>query len=76
MSRAHMVFIIFFVTASLILTVYLRNASSRTYFEYRVALSQQDRLKEQLKRKQLELESLVHPGIISEQLEDRSDQQP
>jgi len=68
MSRARLIFIIFYLTAILLATVGLRSASSRFFYRFRGALIMQNRLKQQLWQKQLQLESLINPGAISERM--------
>lgn len=67
-SRARLRFIIFFLTAAVILTIHLRMSASRLFHSYRLAQVQQERLRQQLWRKQLELEGLMQPQRIYQQL--------
>lgn len=64
MSRSRFIFVIFYVTAALILTVHLRIDSARAFNQCRGAYVEQGRLKQQLWQKQLELESLINPESI------------
>ncbi len=57
----------------LIGAVHLRVSSSRVFYRYRRALVVQDNLRLQLGHKQLKLEHLLNPGVISEQIEKKSD---
>jgi hypothetical protein len=68
MSRSRLIFIIFYLTAILLATVGLRSASSRVFYKFRGALIIQNRLKQQLWQKQLQLESLINPGAISQRM--------
>lgn len=56
------------LTALLIFAVYLRGAQNRTFYELRVCTAEATRLKQQLWRNQLRLESLINPAAISERL--------
>ncbi|MFC1737526.1 hypothetical protein ACFL1G_00560 [Planctomycetota bacterium] len=69
-SRFCFVFIVFYFTAVLILTVYLRNAESRIFYELCAVNRQQNHLKQQLWQKQLRVESLISPTAVSEHLEE------
>ncbi|HPD47903.1 MAG TPA: hypothetical protein P5279_14850 [Anaerohalosphaeraceae bacterium] len=73
MSRARLIFIIFFLTAVLIGTVHLRVSASRVFFRCRKAIVEQDNLRLQLGRKQLALEELLNPSIISEHIKKGAD---
>ena len=57
----------------LIGAVHLRVSSSRVFYRYRRALVVQDNLRLQLGNKQLKLEHLLNPGVISEQIEKKPD---
>lgn len=62
------------MTAVLIFTVYFRTASSKVFYRFRRAVVVQERLKQRLWQKQLEVEGLINPGAISEHLkEDESE---
>ena len=67
-SRSRLRFVIFFLTAVLILTIHLRMSASRLFHRYRLAEVQRDRLTQQLWEKQLELEALIQPQRVMEQL--------
>jgi len=62
------VFVIFYFTAVLILTVYLRSAGNRIFYKLCTVDAKQSRLKQQLWQRQLQLESLINPAAISERL--------
>ncbi len=57
----------------LIGAVHLRVSSSRVFYRYRRALVVQNNLKLQLGNKQLKLEHLLNPNVISEQIEKKPD---
>jgi len=66
--RFRFVFVIFYFTAVLILTVCLRSADNRIFYKLRTIDAEQGRLKQQLWQKQLQLESLINPAAVSERL--------
>jgi hypothetical protein len=66
--RFRFVFIVFWVTAILILTVHLRNINNRIFYELCVRRAEQGQLKQQLWQKQLQLESLINPAAVSRRL--------
>ena len=70
-SRSRLIFIVFYLTAVLIATVHLRIASSRVFYKFRAAFVVQNRLKQQLWQKQLQLENLINPGAVSERTKDQ-----
>jgi hypothetical protein len=67
-SRARLRFIIFFLTAALILTIHLRTSASRLFHRARLAQVQQNQMTQQLWKKQLELESLTQPQAVMKHL--------
>lgn len=66
MSRGRLVYVVFFLTVVLIGTIHLRNSSSRLFSRYFSAKSEQRRLVEELRKKQLELEQLTTPASVSD----------
>ncbi len=73
MSRSRLIFVVFLLTIVLIGTVYLRASASRVFYQWRRAQVAQNNLKLQLGNKQLKLEHLLNPSVISEQIEKESD---
>ena len=69
MSRSRLVFIVFYLTAVLIATVQLRTISSRIFYRSRGSVVARDAIKQQLWRKQLQLEGIVNPSAVSERSE-------
>lgn len=69
MSRARLIFIVFYLTAVLIATISLRTASNRMYYKFRKVYVTQNRLKQQLWEKQLHLEKLINPAALIKQTE-------
>jgi len=65
------VFIVFYLTAVLILTVYLRSTNNRIFHELYIINTKQKRVKQQLGNKQLRLENLINPAAISERLDEQ-----
>jgi len=60
------VFVVFYFTAVLIFTVYLRGADNRLFYELCTINTRQSRLKQQLWQKQLQLENLINPATVSQ----------
>ncbi|MBN1127062.1 MAG: hypothetical protein JXA82_18820 [Sedimentisphaerales bacterium] len=75
MSRARLLFMVFYLTAILIGTVYLRTAPRRLFNRYREAKVQQKRLVEHLRKRQLELEYQVSPTSVAEHLPEKKPNQ-
>ncbi|MHC4155151.1 MAG: hypothetical protein ACYST6_09565 [Planctomycetota bacterium] len=69
-SRFRFVFVVFYVTVVLILTVVVRSANHRMFYRLCSLNAEQARLKQQLWQKQLQVESLTNPAAISERLGD------
>ena len=68
-SRLCFVFVIFCFTAVLILTVYLRSADDCISYKLYAINTEQNRLKQQLWQKQLQLENLINPAAVAEHLD-------
>ena len=64
------IFVVFYFTAVLIFSVSLRSANNHIFYRLYTNKVEQSRLKQQLVNKQLQLESLINPAAISEQLGD------
>jgi hypothetical protein len=60
--------VFFWCTAILIFTIYQRNAANRIFYKLYTISAGQGRLKQQLGKKQLELESLIKPAAVLEHL--------
>ena len=60
------IYVVIFFTAVLIGTVYLRNADNRVCFKLYKLDIRQSRLKQQLWQKQLRVENLLNPALITE----------
>lgn len=68
MFQFRFVFAAFCLTAMLIFTVFLRDASNRVVYEglaYRAELNQ---LNQELSAKELQLEAMINPAAVSERL--------
>jgi len=63
------VFVIFYFTAVLILTVSLRSADNRLFYRFCIVNSEQGRLKQKLWQKQLQLENLINPVAVSQRFD-------
>lgn len=69
MSRFRFVVVVFCLTASLILAVYLRSANNRVFYELSMQTERQRQLNKDLADKQLRLERLITPSAVSERIE-------
>jgi len=74
-SGVYFVFIVFFVTAILLITVALRTAENRVFYRLCIVRSRENHLKQQLWQKQLQLESRLNPGVLSRYLQDQYQRQ-
>jgi hypothetical protein len=72
-SRFCFVFVVFYFSAVLILTVSLRSADNRIFYKLCRVGAEQSRLKQQLWQKQLRLENLINPAALSEHLDEETD---
>jgi len=68
MSRSRLIFIVFYLTVLLILTVMMRTNSSRIFNNYRSAYVERKHLTQQLRQQQLQMAFLTTPGEISRRL--------
>ena len=64
--RLRFILVTFFITAALVFAVYVRDANNRLFYKIRSIQVKQNRLKQQLWKKQLHLENLLNPAKISE----------
>ncbi len=69
MSRSRLIFVVFYFTVVLIGAVHLRVTATRVFNQWCRADFAQDNLKLQLGGKQLKLEYLLNPSVISERIE-------
>jgi len=72
-SRFCFVFVVFYFTAVLILTISLRSADNRIFYKLCTINAEQSRLKQQLWQKQLRLENLINPAAVSQRLDEEVD---
>lgn len=68
-SQFRFFFVVFYVVAILILTVYLYNVNDRIFYRICTQDTEQSRLKQQLWQKQLQLEGIINPAALSQRLE-------
>jgi hypothetical protein len=68
MVRLRFIFASLVISIVLILTVYVRNYGDRLYNQITSAQTKQNRLKQQLRQKQLRLEGYINPAKLSESL--------
>jgi len=66
--RFRFVFVVFYFTAILIFTVYLRGICNHNFYKFCSIAAEQNRLKQQLWQKQLQLERLINPAAVSERI--------
>jgi len=64
--RLRFILVTFYITAALVFAVYIRDANNRLFYKIRATHVKQNRLKQQLWQKQLQLENLLNPAKISE----------
>ena len=76
MSRLCFMFVIFCFVAALVLSIFLRDANHRMFYELRVYQGQHNQLTRQLWQKQLELEQSINPSAILQGLESTDPPQP
>ncbi|TFG47921.1 MAG: hypothetical protein E4H40_05570 [Candidatus Brocadiia bacterium] len=62
------VYVAFVITTVLIYTVYLRGSINRMTYRLSVRMTEENRLKQDLRQKQLRLESMINPVAISERM--------
>lgn len=67
-GRLCLLCMVFYFTVILIVTVFLRGANDRIFYRICVINSRQNRLKQQLWHKQLELEQLINPAAVLDNL--------
>jgi hypothetical protein len=63
-SRARLRFVIFVLTATMIGTAHLRISASKMFHKARQAQTRQTHLRQQLWKKQIELEGLLQPQKV------------
>lgn len=63
-SRARLRFVIFVLTAALIATTHFRISASRMFHQARLSQTRQAQLRQQLWKKQIELEGLLQPQNV------------
>jgi capsule polysaccharide export protein KpsE/RkpR len=68
MSRFRFVFAVCYFTAMLLAAVYLRDVSDRVFYQVWTLRAEQNRLKQQLLQKQLQVEGKINPAAVSERL--------
>jgi len=68
--RFYFVFVVFYFTAALILTVSLRSSGDCIFYKLCTIGVEQSQLKQQLWQKQLQLENLINPAAVSQHLDE------
>ncbi len=72
-SQFRFFFVVFYIVAILIFTVYLHNVNDRIYYKLCAQDIEQSQLKQQLWQKQLQLEGIINPAALSQHLEPQTD---
>ena len=60
----YFIIVVFSLTAVLLATVYVRSVNNRMYYKYCVCKSEQNRLRQQLGKAQIQVESLISPASV------------
>jgi cytochrome c-type biogenesis protein CcmE len=68
-SQFRFFFVVFYVVAVLIFTVYLHRVNDRIFYRLCAEDIEQNQLKQQLWQKQLQVEGLINPAALSQRLE-------
>ena len=68
-SRFCFVYVVFCFVAILVMAIYLRDANSHMFYMSRTYRVEHNRLKQQLRIRQLQLENKTHPGAVVQRLE-------
>ena len=75
-SRFCFVYVVFCFVAVLVMAIFLRDANSHMFYLSRTYRAEHDRLKQQLRIKQLQLEHRTHPGAVVQRLETTPESEP
>ncbi len=75
-SRLCFIYVIFWFVAVLVLSIFLRDANHRMFYELRVCRGQYKQSTRQLWQKQLELEQFINPSAILQDWESTESFQP
>ena len=70
MSRSRLIFIVFYLTSVLILTVLLRTNSSRIFKNFRTSFVAQELLNQQLRQQQITMAFLTTPSEVSRRVKE------
>jgi hypothetical protein len=71
-SRICLVLVVAFFAATLIVTVYLRDANNRVFSTLQRHRIEHGRLRQELWQKQLRVESLINPAAVSHRLDEQT----
>ena len=69
--RIRFVFVVFYLAVVLVLAVHFRNSNNRIFYQLCSVDAEQSRLKQQLGEKQLLLENLISPAVVSQGVVER-----
>ena len=75
-SRLCFIYVIFWLVAVLVLSIFLRDTNHHMFYELRVCRGQYNQATRQLWQKQLELEQSINPSVILQGLESTESPQP
>lgn len=75
-SRLCFIYVIFWLVAVLVLSIFLRDANHHMFYELRVCRGQYNQAIRHLWQKQLELEQSINPRAILQGLESADPPQP
>ncbi len=75
-SRLCFIYVIFWLVAALVLSIFLRDANYQMFYESRVCRGEYSLAVRHLWQKQLELEQSINPGAVLQGLESMEPPQP
>jgi len=66
-SRPRLIFMVFFLTGTMIFVIMIRTASTRIFNQFRSAVVLQERLRQELRYQQLRMETLISPYSVEKE---------
>jgi len=75
-SRICFVYMAFCLISILVVSIFLRDANSHMFYQLRICHGENERLKQQLWQKQLELEQLINPESVFERVSGSATRRP
>jgi len=64
MHRVYFIIVVFVITAVLVGAVYVRSVNNRMYYKFSVCKAEQNRIRQQLGKAQIQVESLISPASV------------